>query len=329
MKEVSMRIRILAQTILATLVGLSATAQTIKVDPKVTTYKKVSGVSGNLNSIGSDTLNNLMAYWVEGFNKKYPNVKIQVEGKGSTTAPPALIEGTSQLGPMSREMKNEEMDKFEKKFGYKPTKVAVAIDTLAVFVHKDNPLKSVSMQQVDAVFSKTRKGGLEKDIKVWGDLGLTGEAATKPLSLYGRNSASGTYGYFKEHGLFKGDFKDTVKEQPGSSSVVQSVGSDRFAIGYSGIGYATSGVRAIPLSDDKKNGGAVFAATYENALSGKYPMSRFLYVYINKDPKKPVDPLTREFLKFVLSKEGQEIVVKDGFLPMTAKMETEEVAKLK
>ena len=325
-----MRIRTLAQTVVAgLLLAVTAQAQTVKLDSKLTTYKKVSGVSGNLNSIGSDTLNNLMAYWVEGFGKKYPNVKIQVEGKGSTTAPPALIEGTSQLGPMSREMKGEEIDKFEKKYGYKPTKVAVAIDTLAVFVHKNNAIKSLSLQQVDAMFSKTRKGGSAKDLKTWGELGLTGEAANRTLSLYGRNSASGTYGYFKEHALFKGDYKDTVKEQPGSSSVVQSVGSDRFAIGYSGIGYATSGVRAVPLSDEKKNGGAAFPATYENALSGKYPLSRFLYVYINKDPKKPVDPLTREFLKFVLSKEGQEIVVKDGFLPLTAKMEIEESSKLK
>ncbi len=325
-----MRIRTLAQTIVAgLLLSVIAQAQTVKVDSKLSTYKKVSGVSGNLNSIGSDTLNNLMAYWVEGFGKKYPNVKIQVEGKGSTTAPPALIEGTSQLGPMSREMKAEEMDKFEKKYGYKPTKVAVAIDTLAVFVHKNNPIKALSLQQVDAMFSKTRKGGAAKDLTTWGELGLTGEAANRTLSLYGRNSASGTYGYFKEHALFKGDYKDTVKEQPGSSSVVQSVGSDRFAIGYSGIGYATSGVRAVPLSDEKKNGGAAFPATYENALSGKYPLSRFLYVYLNKDPKKPIDPLTREFLKFVLSKEGQEIVVKDGFLPLTAKMEGEETSKLK
>ena len=325
-----MRIRIAAQAILAGLfLGVTAQAQAVKVDSKLPTYKKVSGVTGNLNSIGSDTLNNLMAFWVEGFNKKYPNVKIQVEGKGSTTAPPALIEGTSQLGPMSREMKAEEMDKFEKKYGYKPTKVAVAIDTLAVFVNKNNPIKTLSLQQVDAIFSKTRKGGSAKDIKTWGELGLTGDAASRTLSLYGRNSASGTYGYFKEHALFKGDYKDTVKEQPGSSSVVQSVGSDRYAIGYSGIGYATSGVRALPISDEKKNDGKPFEATYENALSGKYPLSRYLYVYINKDPKKPVEPLTREFLKFVLSKEGQEIVVKDGFLPLTAKMETEETSKLK
>lgn len=324
-----MTIRSMAQTVLAILLGVSASAQAIKVDPKVTTYKKVSGISGNLNSIGSDTLNNLMAYWVESFNKKYPNVKIQVEGKGSTTAPPALIESTSQLGPMSREMKSEESDKFEKKFGYKPTKVAVAIDTLAVFVNKSNPIKSLSMQQVDAIFSKGRKGGHAKDVTTWGDLGLTGEWASRPISLYGRNSASGTYGYFKEHALFKGDYKDSVKEQPGSSSVVQSVGSDRFAIGYSGVGYATSGVRIVPMSDQRKNGGAVYPATYENALSGHYPLSRFLYIYINKDPKKPMDPLTREFLKFVLSKEGQEIVVKDGFLPLTAKMEAQEIAKLK
>ena len=324
-----MRIRILAQSVLATLVGLSAVAQTVKVDPKLTTYKKVSGISGNLNSIGSDTLNNLMAYWVEGFNRKYPNVNIQVEGKGSTTAPPALIESTSQLGPMSREMKSEESDKFEKKFGYKPTKVAVAIDTLAVFVNKNNPIKSLSLQQVDAIFSKGRKGGYAKDINTWGDLGLTGEFAKRPISLYGRNSASGTYGYFKEHALFKGDYRDTVKEQPGSSSVVQGVGADKFAIGYSGVGYATSGVRVVPLSDDRKNGGAVFAADYENALSGKYPLSRYLFIYFNRNPQKPIDPLTREFLKYVLSKEGQEIVVKDGFLPLTAKMEAEQTASLK
>jgi phosphate transport system substrate-binding protein len=313
---------------LSLLLASAASAQAVKVDPKLTGYKTVSGISGNLNSVGSDSLNNLMTFWVEAFNKKYPNVKIQVEGKGSATAPPALIEGTSQLGPMSREMKSEEIDKFEKKYGHKPTKVAVAIDTLAVFVNKGNPVKSFSLGELDAIFSKTRKGGAAKDLKTWGDLGLKGDWANRPISLYGRNSASGTYGYFKEHALFKGDYKDTVKEQPGSSSVVQSVGSDKFGIGYSGIGYATSGVRAVPIGDDKKFNGEAFAATYENALNGKYPIARYLYVYVNKSPKKPLDPLTREFLKFVLSKEGQEIVVKDGYLPLTGKMETEELKKL-
>lgn len=322
-----MRMKILALA-LALVAGGPLAAQAVKVDANLTTYKKVPGVTGNLNSIGSDTLNNLMTFWVESFSKHYPNVRIQVEGKGSSTAPPALIEGTAQLGPMSREMKSEEIDKFEKKYGYKPTRIAVAIDTLAVFVHKNNPLKELSMQEVDAIFSKTFKGG-HKEIKTWGDLKVKGEWAVKPLSLYGRNSASGTYGYFKEHALYKGDYKDTVKEQPGSSSVVQGVGADKFAIGYSGIGYATSGVRALPLSDDKRYNGQAFAPTYENALNGKYPLARFLYIYLNRNPKKPLDPLTLEFLKFVLSKEGQEIVVKDGYLPLTAKLEAQELAKLK
>jgi len=295
----------------------TAFAQALKVDPKIAPYKKVAGISGNLNSIGSDTLNNLMTFWVEGFNKAYPNVKIQVEGKGSATAPPALQEGTSQLGPMSREMKGEEIDKFEKKYGYKPTKIAVAIDCLAVYVNKNNPVKAMSLKEVDGIFSSTRKWG-GKELKTWGEAGMKGEWAAKPFSLYGRNSASGTYGYFKEHALNKGDFKNTVKEQPGSSAVVQGITNDRTGIGYSGIGYLTSGVRALPLSQKGRFNDQAFPPTYDNALTGKYPLSRFLYVYVNKHPKKGLDPLTKQFMTYVLSKEGQEVVVKDGYYPLTA-----------
>lgn len=300
----------------------------VKVDPKLPDYRKVSGVTGTLNSVGSDSLNNLMTYWVEAFKKQYPGVKIQVEGKGSGTAPPALIAGTSQLGPMSREMKSEEMDQFEKKYGYKPAKVAVAIDTLGVFVHKSNKIKSLSTTDLDGIFSKTRKSGA-KEIRSWGELGMKGEWASKPISLYGRNSASGTYAYFKEHALSKGDFKDTVKEQPGSSSVVQSVGTDKFAIGYSGIGYRTSEVRAVPLSAPGRNGGQPFEATYENALNGKYPLARNLYIYFNQNPKGGLDPLVRQFLTFVLSKSGQQIVVKDGYYPLPLKMASDQVKSLK
>lgn len=312
---------------LALTVTTTGFAQAVKVDPRLAPYKSVAGISGNLNSVGSDTLNNLMAFWVEAFSAKYPGVKIQVEGKGSATAPPALIEGTSQLGPMSREMKGEEIDKFEKKYGYKPTKVAVAIDCLAVFVNKNNPVKELSVEELDGIFSATRKSG-SKELTTWGQVGLKGEWAAKPFSLYGRNSASGTYGYFKEHALFKGDFKNTVKEQPGSSAVVQGVTNDRFAIGYSGIGYITSGVKAVPLSMKGRYNEQAFAPTYENALNGKYPMARFLYIYVNKNPKKGLDPLTKEFLKFVLSKEGQEIVVKDGYYPLTAANSATETGKL-
>jgi len=310
------------------LAGPLAAQKAVKVDPALQTYKKVAGVTGNLNSVGSDSLNNLMTYWVESFNKVYPNVKIQVEGKGSGTAPPALIAGTAQIGPMSRAMKAEEMDQFQKKYGYKPVQVAVAIDTLGVFVHKNNKIKALSVGELDGIFSKTRRSGA-KEIKTWGELGQTGEWGSKPISLYGRNSASGTYGYFKDHALKNGDYKDTVKEQPGSSSVVQSVGTDKFAIGYSGIGYKTSEVRAVPLSDPAKNGGQAFEATYENALNGKYPLARALYIYINRDPKKPLDPLVAQFITYVLSRQGQEIVVKDGYFPMPKKMVEDNLKLLK
>lgn len=296
----------------------------VQVDPALETYQPVSGVSGNMNSIGSDTLNNLMTYWSESFRSLYPNVNIQIEGKGSSTAPPALIEGTSQLGPMSRKMKDSEKDAFESKFGYKPTEIRVAIDALAVFVHKDNPIQGMTLRQVDGVFSSTyAQGG--GDISTWGLLGLSGEWVTRPISLYGRNSASGTYGFFKEHALKKGDFKDTVKEQPGSSAVVQGIAGDIGGMGYSGIGYATSGVRAIPLAGSD---GVMYEPTMENCLSGKFPMARFLYVYVNKKPGEPLDKLTAEFVKMVLSKKGQEIVVKDGYFPLPAAAVQEELAAI-
>ena len=302
--------------------GIPAAAQAVAIDKDIQPYKKASGVSGNLNSIGSDTLNNVMTLWAESFQKQYPNVKIQIEGKGSGTAPPALIAGTSQLGPMSRMMKPEELDAFEKQYGYKPTPVRVAVDGIGVFVNKDNPIDKLTMAQVDAIFSKTRKGGAPEDITTWGQLGLSGEWASKPISLFGRNSASGTYGYFKEHALAKGDYKDTVKEQPGSAAVVQGITADKFAIGYSGVGYRTSDVKTVKLA--AKDGGDYVADDAENVYSGKYPLARFLYVYVNRAPGKPLDPLVREFLKFVLSREGQEIVVKDGFLPLLGRQVAEE-----
>lgn len=299
----------------------------VEVDPAIQSYKKAEGVSGDLNSIGSDTLNNLMTFWAESFRKHYPNVRIQIEGKGSSTAPPALISGTAQLAPMSRKMKESEVDEFVKKYGFKPTTIGVALDSLAVFVHKDNPLAKLSMPEVDAIFSKTRKGGLSQDIVTWDQLGLAGEWKGLPVSLYGRNSASGTYGYFKEHALYKGDYKDSVKEQPGSASVVMGITEDRAGIGYSGIGYTTSGVKAIALSD--KAGGTAYEANYENVLSGKYPLSRMLYINVVKEPNKPLPAHIAEFLKFVLSKEGQEIVVKDGYLPLPQKALEKELQNLK
>ncbi len=296
--------------------AMTGAAAAPEVDPKLPDYVKASGVAGNLTSIGSDTLNNLMALWTEEFKRLYPNVNIQVQGMGSSTAPPALTEGTANLGPMSRDMKDKEIEAFEKKFGYKPLAIPVAIDALAVFVNKDNPIRGLSIPQVDAIFSSTRKCGHPQDIRRWGDLGMTGAWANRDIQLYGRNSVSGTYGYFKEKALCKGDFRPGVNEQPGSASVVQSVGTSVNAMGYSGIGYVTSSVRPVALA--KKEGGEYVEATAENAINGSYPLARFLYIYINKAPNEPLDPLVREFIRMVLSKQGQQVTAKDGYFPLPA-----------
>lgn len=308
--------------------GLTAgfsTAANAAVDAAIPVYQKTSGISGNLSSVGSDTLANLMTFWAESYKKEYPNVNIQIQAAGSSTAPPALTQGTANFGPMSRTMKDNEIADFEKKYGYKPTAVPVAVDALAVFVHKDNPIKGLSMPMVDAIFSSTRKCGFERDAVKWGDAGLTGPWAGRDFQLYGRNSVSGTYGYFKEHALCKGDFKSNVNEQPGSASVVQSISNSINGIGYSGIGYVTSGAKAVPL---KNESGEFVKATAENALSGKYPLARYLYVYVNKDPKKGLSPLEAEFIKMVLSKQGQEIVEKDGYIPLPADVVKKTRAKL-
>ncbi len=296
----------------------SSTASAVPVDEGIPAYKAVSGISGNLSSVGSDTLANLMTLWAESFKRSYPNVNIQIQAAGSSTAPPALTEATSNFGPMSRKMKAKEIASFEDRYGYKPTAIPVAIDALAVYVNKDNPVKGMAIPDVDAVFSSTRKCGGDKDITKWGDLGLTGNWKKRDIQIYGRNSVSGTYGYFKKKALCKGDYKNNVNEQPGSASVVQSVSSSMNGIGYSGIGYKTSGVRAVPLT--KKAGGEFIDATPENAVSGKYPLSRFLYVYVNKKPNNELAPLDKEFIKLILSKQGQEVVIKDGYIPLPAKV---------
>ncbi len=317
---------VLKTTIAAVALAAAGAFGQVKVDSKLPSYEPVEGVSGSLKSVGSDTMNNLMTLWAEGFLAIYPNVEIEIEGKGSSTAPPALIAGTAHFGPMSREMKAKEIEDFEKRYGYKPTPLRTAIDVLAVYVNKDNPIKGLTVQQVDAIFSSTRRGGYPTDIRIWGDVGLTGIWATRPISLYGRNAASGTYGFFKEHALFGGDFKDAVKEQPGSSSVVQGVASELAGVGYSGIGYRTADVRPVPLARDANS--PFFEASPENAYNGQYPLARMLYVYVNATPGQPLDPLRREFIRYIFSRQGQEDVVKDGYFPVDAGIARETLQSL-
>ncbi|MBL9123300.1 MAG: PstS family phosphate ABC transporter substrate-binding protein [Planctomycetaceae bacterium] len=294
------------------------------VDSELPDYQPVPGVSGSLKSIGSDTMSNLMSLWAEGFARYYPNVKIEVEGHGSSTAPPALIAGTADFGPMSRDLKSQEIDEFQAKFGYPPTTLAAGIDMLAVYVHRDNPIAGLSLPELDAIFSKNRKLGYDRDLRTWGDVGLPAPWDTRPISTYGRNAASGTYGYFKSKGLGGGDCKDSVKEQPGSSSVVQGVASERSGIGYSGIGYRTADVRAVPLASSL--GGTPIAAEAAHAYSGEYPLARPLWLNLNYAPGSELDPVRREFIRYVFSKQGQQDVVRDGYLPVGAPLARQALA---
>lgn len=308
--------RLLAGLVLSGITLAGSNGVYANVDSRLPDYQRAPGVSGNLSSIGSDTLNNLMTLWAEEFNEFYPSVNVQIQGAGSSTAPPALTEGTAMLAPMSRDMRRSEVQGFEARHGYPPTALPVAIDMLAVYVNRDNPIEKLSLPQIDAIFSATRRCGYHEDVIRWGQLGLTGSWANRDFALYSRNAVSGTYGFFKDNALCGGDFKSSINEQPGSSSVVQGVTESINGIGYAGIGYRTSGVRALPIAVNERS--TAYDATAENAATGDYPLARYLYIYINKHPNRELDPLTREFVKMLYSKQGQEVVHRDGFVTLPA-----------
>ena len=297
-----------------------------KVDPDLPSYIKADVVPGSISSVGSDTLDLVMRHWTAGFSSFYPGVRIHVEGKGSNTAPVALLNATAELGPMSREMKRKEIDGFSEKFGYPPTQLRVALDALAIFVHKDNPLSELTLEQADAIFSKGRKRGYKEDVTTWGQLGLGGAWSGRKINLYSRNTLSGTYIYFKDHVLREGEFKETIMEQPGSAAVVEEVARDPYGIGYSGLGYVNGAVKALKIAE--RQGMEAMGADAQNVYDGSYPIYRFLYVYVNRDPAKPLRLAVREFCRFMLSKDGQGEVMRDGFIPLPAVVAKEEAKKL-
>lgn len=296
------------------------------LDTSLSPYKPRALVSGKLKSVGSDTMLHEMQLWADGFKNIYPDVDIEIEGKGSNTAPPALLSGASQLAPMSRQMSPDEISEFISKYGYKPTGVLVAVDALAIYVHKDNPVKCLTLEQLDKIFSAEphSEGGLS--IKTWGDLGATGEWATKPITLYGRNSLSGTNKYFRTRVLAGRDFKSNLTEKLGSSEVVSSIEIDPGSIGYSGIGYKKDGVKTIEIAEAK--GGKCYDPSFEATYSHKYPLARGLYVYLLKDPKAPIDSLSGEFVKYVLSSDGQAQAKDGGYYPITKSIREHELTRL-
>lgn len=292
-------------------------------------YAPTVALDGRLRSIGSDTMDLLVANWESQFVKHHPKLRIVHEGRGSSTATPALIGNLADIGPMSRAMLEEEKVKFRERFGYDPTEIRTAIDALGVYVHPENPLaqSGLTLTQIDAIFSAARKRGGAEQLTTWGQLGLGAEWANAPIRAYGRNRASGTYGYFRDSALGKGEFGAWVEEQPSSSAVVKKVEDDKFGIGYSGVGYRTPGVAMLALarSDDAKP----VQPSEETALSGDYPLARPLFLAINRNPSGPLSDLQREFLTFVLGPVGQEVVQKEGYYPLPAPIVAEEMAKLR
>lgn len=307
------------------LIALACTGAASAMDKPLPDYRKTTGIVGNLLSVGSDTLAGMTTLWVEEFQTIYPNINAQVQASGSSTAPPALTEQTAQFGPMSRPMRLREIEAFESEHGYKPTALRVAIDAIGIFVHQDNPIPGLNFKQLDAVFSATLRCGETQFITNWQQLGVKSEWAKRNVQLFGRNSVSGTYGYFKKNALCGGDFRTRVNEQPGSASVVQSVASTISGVGYSGVGYRVAGVRLIPIA---KTGTDYISPTRDNILSGKYPLSRYLYVYVNKHPDYPLTPIEAEFIRFIFSAQGQALVEKDGYVPITADFAVKELKKV-
>ena len=316
--------RIFAAALLLASVG--AAAQASQPAPLPSYEPQAGPLPGRFSSIGSDTLIYLMSFWTVKFKQLHTEVAAWVEGAGSATAPPALARGEANFGPMSRTMKDSEKKAFIEKYGYEPTAIRVALDALAVYVHRDNPIRGLTLAQVDAIFSTTRKCGHGENISAWRQLGLNGEWQARDIALYGRNLLSGTRVFFAENALCKGRFKQSLRMEPSSLNVVQRVGKHIDAIGYSGIGYKTANVRAVPIA--AREGEPFVEPTADNVEHGRYPLARYLYVYVNKKPGEPLPPLEREFLRMVLSDTGQWYVQNDGFIPLSASVIAAERTKL-
>lgn len=293
-----------------------------ELDPKIPLYALVEGVSGSLAMAGSETMRPLTERWAGELRRLYPGVTIKVEGLGSETGPVKLLERKAEIAAMSRRLTTQEIADFIKEFGYEPTEVPVAVDALAVFVHRENPIAGITLQELDAIFCLERRRGIKYPIDSWGLLGLHEDWFDAPIRSYGRNGLSGTAAFFKEHVCNGAELKPGMIESPGSASVVMDVSKDRLGIGFSGIGYRTSGVRPVPLAIAK--GGRYVEPTFQAAIDGTYPLRRNLYLYVNKPPKAAPSSPVVEFVKFALSRQGQELVIKMGYFPLT----TNEITRL-
>lgn len=271
-------------------------------------------LTGRIASAGSDTMNTLMTLWAETLMRAHPGLEFDVQGQGSATALPALIAGTADFGAMSRPLSREEVAVFKAHFGHAPVRVPVAVDLLAIYVHVENPLRQLTLPQIDAIFSDTRRGGLDEPIVTWGQLHAEGPWAELPIRCHGRNRASGTYEYLRTHALFGGRYRDSLRMAPSSSAVVAAIARDKTAIGFSGIGYRTEGVKALAIATDGNSPYIEPSMDAEQAVN--YPLARFLYIVTAPAKDGNLNAQQREFLRLVLSEPGQSIVQEQGFVPV-------------
>jgi len=291
----------------------------VEVDAALPSYKPVKTLRGRLRSVGSDTMNELMKSCAEQFVERFhPKLRIMHEGKGSSSAPPAICEGLADVGPMSRPLKDVEVKQFVDAFGGQPVQLATAIDAIAVYVHPSNPVakRGLNLQELDAIFSTTRKLGYPRDVTKWGDIGVSGDWATRSVTVFSRNKLSGTYALFRKVAMGKGEYKTTNREMVGSAAVIDGVAADANAIGYTGIGYKSNKVSIVPISAGANT--PAYLPDPKHAYSGAYPFARPLLITVARKGDQPLTALQQEFLRYVFSREGQTQVAEKGFFPIDA-----------
>lgn len=267
---------------------------------------------GTLGVVGSDTMAGLMLRWGEQLSERHPGIRLQLQASGSASAPPALAAGTTRLGPMSRPMSEAEQQAFIQRHGYAAVEVEVARDALMVIVHRHNALESLSLEEVDAIFSATRHCGAARDISRWEQLGVVGRAGR--IELHGRNPASGSYGLFRQLALCGGDYRPRLNEHPGSAAVVAAVTESREAIGYVGLNHLTPGVKPLSLEDAD---GHLHKPDAEQVRQDEYPLSRALLLYVNLPPGESLSGPERALLELILSPQGQQTVTELGFVALS------------
>ena len=344
--------RMAASFLLLVLAGVSAAESQgpglrPSVDPGIARYVPRAGTTGSLVIAGSETMQPIMLKLVSAFRLLQPEVKIAVQGGGTDAAVQGFLEnqstirrgdggggnllgqeGTNRVFIMasSRELSAEETKHFIARHGHPPIAIPIAVDTVALYVHRDNPIEGLTLDQVDAMFSIDRKRGASERLDRWGQMGLTDEWQSAEIRLYGRDRNSGTRAFFKEHVLLNGDFSASLQEEPGHASLLLAVKRDKFGIGYAGIGFQSPSVRIVPLAE--KTGMPFVRPTGKTASDKSYPLRRFLYLYLNSPPMTPLPAAVREFLVFANSREGQEAATKAGVYPLTAEQAHDNLGRM-